>query len=185
MGTYRTIDDIINEKRGYIADYDAKITAWGNVTIKTKKDGGEFKELTNRCIDGASICAKGYTDGEELNVYYSCRRAYEHDSIDCYRFCDELPDGDSRKIPNAGYMRTKYKLSPAEIREAIAARIELYKVYKAIAENALAWLEENEDAIKEKMENFRTELFTGAPDDIGIRHAFGDIMEQGIKYGFR
>ena len=36
MGTYRTLDDIINEKRDYIADYDAKIAAWGNVTIKTK-----------------------------------------------------------------------------------------------------------------------------------------------------
>lgn len=185
MGTYRTLDDIINEKRDYIADYDAKIAAWGNVTIKTKKDGGEFKELSNRCVDGAKMHGKGYTSGEEISVYYTGKRTYMGDSIDCYGFCDELPDGDSRKIPNAGYCRTLYTRTPAEMREIIAARIELYEGYKADAEKSLAWLEENKDALKQKMESFRAELFEGAPDDIGIRHAFGDIVGDGIKFGFR
>ena len=117
MGTYRTIDDIINEKRDYIADYEAKIAAWGNVTIKTKKDGGEFKELSNRCIDGAKMHGKGYTSGEEISVYYTGKRTYMDDSIDCYGFCDELPDGDERKIPNERYRRTQYTLTPAEMRE--------------------------------------------------------------------
>lgn len=185
MGTYRTIDDIINEKRDYIADYEAKIAAWGNVTIKTKKDGGEFKELSNRCIGGAKMHVKGYTSGEEISVYYTGKRAYMEDSINCYGFCDELPDSDERKVPNNGWARTQYTLTPAEMREAIAARIELYKGYKARSERELEWLEENKDALKQKMENFRAELFEGAPDDIGIRHAFGDIIGDGIKYGFR
>ena len=185
MGTYRTIDDIINEKRDYIADYEAKIAAWGNVTIKTKKDGGEFKELSNRCIDGAKMHGKGYTSGEEISVYYTGRRAYMDDSIDCYGFCDELPDSDSRKMPNERYRRVQYALTPAEMREAIATRIELYKGYKARNERELAWLEENKDALKQKMGNFRAELFAGAPDDTGIRHAFGDIVGDGIKCGFR
>lgn len=185
MSTYRTIDDIIAEKRDYIADYEAMIVAWGNVTIRTKKDGGEFKELSNRCIDGAKMHGKGYTSGEEISVYYTGRRAYMDDSIDCYGFCDELPDGDERKRPNERYHRTQYALTPAEMRRAIVTRIELYKGYKARSERELEWLEENKDALKQKMENFRAELFAGAPDDIGIRHAFGDIVGDGIKFGFR
>lgn len=185
MSTYRTVDDIIAEKRDYIADYEAMIVAWGNVTIRTKKDGGEFKELSNRCIDGAKMHGKGYASGEEISVYYTGRRAYMDDSIDCYGFCDELPDGDERKRPNERYHRTQYALTPAEMRRAIATRIKLYKGYKARSERELAWLEENKDALKQKMENFRAELFEGAPDDIGIRHAFGDIVGDGIKFGFR
>ena len=126
---------------------------------------------------------KGYTSGEEISVYYTGKRTYMDDSIDCYGFCDELPDGDSRKIPNERYLRTQYVRTPAEMREAIAARIELYKGYKARNERELAWLEENARDIETKMGNFIVDLFEGAPDDIGIRHAFGDIMEYGIKYG--
>ena len=185
MGNYRTIDDIIAEKRYSVEDYQAMIMAWTAVTIKAKKDGNEFKELSNRCIDGAKMHGKGYTSGEEISVYCMGKRTYFEDSIDCYGFCDELPDGDERKMPNDGYLRTKYNLSPAEMREAITAKIERYKGYKAQQEQALEWLEATKDALKAKMETFRAEIFAGAPDDIGIRHAFGDIVGDGIKYGFR
>ena len=33
------------------------------------------------------------------------------------------------------------------------------------------------------MGDFIIDLFAGAPEDICIRHAFGDIMDYGIKYG--
>ena len=183
MGNYRTIDDIIAEKRDYIKDYQAKIMAWTAVTIKTKKDGNEFKTLSNRCVDGARIRDKGFMSGEELMVYYTGRRTYMDDSIDCFGYCDELPDGDERKIPNAGGLRARYNLSPAEMREAIEARIKRYKECKAQQEKSLEWLENNASAIETKMGDFIIDLFAGAPDDIGIRHAFGDIMDYGIKYG--
>jgi hypothetical protein len=185
MSEYKKIEDIIQEKREHIAEYEAKIKAWESVVIIKKKNGEDFKELSNRCIQGAKMHGKYYTSGDEISVYYTGKRAYNEDSIDTYGFCDKLPDDDERKVPNAGYMRTQYTLSPAEMREAIAKRIALYKEYKAAAECALAWLEENADTIKAKMVAFREEIFAGAPDDIGIRHAFGDIVGDGIKFGFR
>ena len=174
MAEYRRIDDIIKEKREQIMDYEGMIDAWKSVTVKKRQDGTEYSALTNRCISGGELTNKEYTSGKEIAVYFgTAHRWYNRDSIDAFRLVEE----------NRHYI--KELMSPAELREAIEARIKLYEGYKANTEKSLAWLEENAKALKQKMENFRAELFEGAPDDIGIRYAFGDIMEQGIKYGFR
>ena len=174
MGTYKTLDDIIKEKHAQLESYEGMIDAWEHVTIEKKQDGTEYSALTNRCIDGAKLVNKEYTSGKEISVHYSTTRGwYNCDTIDAFR-----------RIEVNGYY-VKELLSPAELREAIEERIERYKGYKANTENALTWLEDNADIIKQKMESFREDLFKGAPDDIGIRHAFGDIVGDGIKFGFR
>lgn len=174
MGNYRTIDDIIAEKRDSIVGYKARIEAWSNVIIKTKKNGGEFAELSKRCIENAYIRDKSYTAGKELSVYFNTpRTAYESDTLDCFKWSGEYGS------------RVMVELTPQEMRERITEQITMYKKWKSEQEQSLKWLEENKDVIKAKMEAFRSDLFDGAPNDIGIRHAFGDIVGDGIKYGFR
>jgi hypothetical protein len=185
MSEYRCIDDVIKEIRGYIADYEAKIEAWEAVSIKTKKDGTEYSELSNRCVEGARIKDKTYTSGKELYVGIWSGHKYIDDEINICGFCDELPDDDERKIPNDGFMRTMYTLTPSEMRDSIARRIELYKRYRLEQLSTLDWLETNKADIEAKMHAFEQTLFEGAPDDRHIKYAFADILSYGIKYGFR
>lgn len=174
MSTYRTIDDIIAEKRDTIAGYEARIEAWSNVIIKKKKNGDEFAELSKRCIEGAHIRDKSYSAGKELCVYFHTPRiAYESDTLDCFKWSGEYGS------------RVMVELTPQEMRERIAEQIAMYKKWKSEQEQAFMWLEQNKDVIERKMKAFKDELFEGAPDDIGIRHAFGDIVGDGIKFGFR
>lgn len=129
MEKFYNIDDCIKAEQESIGYYTARIEAWENVIIKTKKDGSEFAELSNRCIDGAKIYDKSYSmqKGEkELSVTFrELSGRWENDTIDCCGYC------------------------PEEMRGKIAERIEKYKTWKKQNEEAKAYLEK----IKEDLEN--------------------------------
>lgn len=155
MEKFYNIDDCIKAEQESIGYYTARIEAWENVIIKTKKDGSEFAELSNRCIDGAKIYDKSYSmqKGEkELSVTFrELSGRWENDTIDCCGYCDELPETDERSeaAKHQHFIRVKYQYTPEEMRGKIAELIEKYKTWKKQNEEAKAYLEK----IKEDLEN--------------------------------
>lgn len=158
---YRTIEDIKAEYVKRANEYKTMRQAWEAVTIKTKKNGEEYKSLTKSCIEGATI---GHTyDGlRQLEVggwatgYVSDEIKIEERSSDDYN--------------------TVYVMAPENARTAIEYRIGYLAKQEEEARAALAWLEENTGGIFDKIESFRASLTEGAPDKAHMAWALGEVI---------
>ena len=105
--------------------YENAARAWEAVEVARKKDGKEFADI-GRALRGCKrINEYGF---DRAIVYFSAARMYEHDTVDLYGYCDELPNGDPRKVPN-GILRTRYTLTAEELRARISAKIEQCQKY--------------------------------------------------------
>lgn len=144
----KTIQELIKEELKMIEDCNRSIQAWNSVVIKTREDGSEYKVLSNRCIEGGYIDRPSY----EEDTVRKCLNAsaYPCWSINCYGYCRDLPDGDPRKTPDS-IRYSVYALTPAEMRSEIARRIEQIESEIQEHNEAIQWLEHNEDSIEEML----------------------------------
>lgn len=163
---YRSIEDIRAEYVKRANEYKTMRQAWEAVTIKTRKDGSEYKTLTKACIEGASI---GYTyDGLKQLEVGGWSTGYVSDDI---------------KIEEYGSSRaTKYVMAPEEARAAIEYRIGYLTKQEEEQRAALAWLEENTGRIFDLVEEFRAKLTEGAPDKAHMAWALGEVVGDLIKF---
>lgn len=159
---YRTIEDIRSEYVRRANECKTMRKAWEAVTIKTRKDGSEYKTLTKACLEGASI---GYTyDGlKQLKV-----GGWADDEIKIEEY------GSSRAI--------KYAMAPEEVRAAIEYRIGYLAKQEEEQRAALAWLEENTGRIFDQVDEFRTKLTEGAPDKAHMAWALGEVIGDLIRF---
>lgn len=163
---YRTIEDIKTEYAKRANEYKTMRQAWEAVTIKTRKNGSEYKTLTMSCIEGATI---GCTwDGlKQMQVGGWCT-GYVSDEINVEEY------GESRGI--------KYAMAPEEARAAIASRISYLAKQEEEQRAALAWLEDNAGGIFDKIESFRNSLTEGAPDKAHMAWALGEVVGDLIRF---
>lgn len=167
MSEFRSIGEIIQEYRGYAAEYAARADAWKAVTIKTRKNGEEYAELTARCVEGARI-GYDFLGTKVLAVSYTCP-GYQSDDIPVAYNTDR-----------GGI----YYLTPAETREKIAATIaeceERREKYGAVA----SWLDDNRDTINAKIAAFVEDLAGGTEVyDKYIGWKLGDVVNYAMKFG--
>lgn len=192
MNNIKSISDIIRERKETVEHYTTKIELWEAVTIKKKKNGEEFSELSNRCVEGAKFQAQQYGSGYEL--YAGGWRGtpgaskYEYDTLNMCGYCDELPEGDKRKVSNSGGWRTQYVYTPAEARDQIAAQIERYKAWRLEAQQEIDWLEQHAGAITAAVEDMRTAYILPAKAatehshlDSYLSEAIGYMLRWGVK----
>ena len=161
MKECRNIAECIQAEQDSIAYYDCRIIAWTNAIVKTKKDGTEFAELSNRCIEGAKIV------GDELQVFFKNEKgAYDSDYIKIYGFCDELPTEDERSIDRKtqGFVRAKYTYTPQEMREQIVKAIENYCKWKYECEQAKVYLESIQEDFEKDIEMLKAKYLTNAKE---------------------
>lgn len=163
---YRGIEDIRAEYAKRSNEYKTMRQAWEAVTIKTRKDGNEYKTLTKACIEGATI---GYTyDGLKQLQVGSWATGYVKDDINIEQY------GESRSI--------KYAMAPEEARAAIANRISWLALQEQAQLDALKWITDNTVSIMDKIEAFRDDLGEGMPDRGHMMWALGDVIGELIKF---
>lgn len=135
--------EIINDCLRLSAHHEFAAMAWSEVEIAKKKDGGEFADIS-RALRG---CKRSDSLGfEKISVYFTAAGRYDYDEMDIYGYCDQLKDGDPRKVENSpSWHRSHYILSAEEVREKIAKLIESHKQYaKEYADQA----QKAEEAVK-------------------------------------
>lgn len=127
MANYNTfkIDEIKTKLANGINRNVAIIEKLKSIELVTKKDGKPFKNLaqnfTNCKIgyDGFSL----HSDSKSLRVYFMVGYKHDYYNIDLYNYCDTLEDGDERKAPNNGILRSIYIYSVDETKSLIDSTI--------------------------------------------------------------
>lgn len=163
--SYRTLEDLRAEYEKRAREYETRAKAWKAVTIKTRKNGSEYANITTACVDGATITT-AYDGRKRLHVG-GWATHYVSDELDI-EFLDEGT--------------TFYKMSPREVRERIADHIEWLHIQAEEQRAALEWLNENAGGIFDKIETFRDSLTEGAPDKGHMQWALGEIAGDLIKF---
>ena len=132
-----TFEKIMNDLQNYKADAEARLEAWKNVKIVTKKNGEHFQSF-NKNFEGADI-GKYYSVEDSLHPYltisYHVEDNYksETSSIEIFYYLDELPDTDERKKAYAQqFMRQTTVMTFEEIENRI--NIEIKNTEKQITE---------------------------------------------------
>lgn len=162
---YRTIEDIKRDLENSIKEYAAKRKAWEAVTIKTRKNGEEYKTLTSACISGANI-QNDYT-GKVLSVGGWWARGFTTDRLKAYTAPEGLVE----------------MLTPEIMRTRIHDHIAWLQAREEECRDTLAWLNENEAGLLDKLDEFRTAITAGCPDKQHIQFALGEVFGNWIKYG--
>ena len=129
----KSLDNVRAEMEKNLERYIALSAAWEAVTIRTKKEGGEFQNIAN-AVDGGKVYKKTYMNGRELRVY--CRNVpknnmYIDDYIDLYTYT-KTEDG-----------KNWVELSAAELRKDIAKRSEYFAEQADETRKALETIEQD------------------------------------------
>lgn len=183
MPTYKNINDVIQHHRDNATSYANQIAAWEGVTIKTKKNGDEFAELSNRCIDGARIQTEDWNGEKRMYVYTKDGGRYESYNLDCYGFCDELPEEDPRseRAKTQGFIRAYYDLTPAEMRQQISDHIEKLTGWKENEEHTAEWFSANREMIEKDVETIKEHLHPLAKFDTCCTWHLSEAIAHMIK----
>ena len=129
----KSLDNVRAEMEKNLERYIALSAAWKAVTIRTKKDGGEYQNIA-QAVDGGKVYKKSYMNGRELRVY--CRNVpknnmYIDDYIDLYTY-KKTEDG-------KGWA----ELSAAELRKDIEKRSEYFAELADKTRKALETIEQD------------------------------------------
>lgn len=153
-----TIDEVIARLTENAEHHERAAAAWRAVEVCKKKDGKEFSDI-GRAIKGARKYQEYGFDRVRVD-FRGYRRMYDDDYIDIYGYCDELPDGDPRKVNTHSFLRDKYIINADELRARISAHIEreegYAKEYRDALVNAREAVKEFRETIEkaeEKLEN--------------------------------
>ena len=125
----RTLEEVITELEKRAEKSTAAAAAWEAVTIKRKKDGGEYKHLA-AAVEGARI-APDIIGNTEISICFKTGGRYETEGLSIYGFCDELPEDDPRYKKPSGGWRIKYDFTAAEIERKIKKHIDYLRRYAA------------------------------------------------------
>lgn len=124
-----TFEKIMNDLQNYKADAEARLEAWKNVKIVTKKNGEHFQSF-NKNFEGADI-GKYYSVEDSLHPYltisYHVGNKYntETSNIEIFYYLDDLPDTDERKkVYTPQFMRQTTVMTFEEIENRIKIEIE-------------------------------------------------------------
>lgn len=174
------IEDMRKEIANQIQDKDAKITALEQVTIKKKKDGTDFKKLS-QAIEGGkiwkdhinSLCETTYIDVHYHGSSYLTAR------ISIYGYQRDLPDTDERKMDKFTY-RDTYLFNTDEIKEAIKKEIEDTK--KSIIE--LEEVSQTIGAIYNSIITKAKELHDELKDVKTLHYELTDTAKKMIEFGY-
>lgn len=126
----RTLEEVKRELERRAEKSTAAAAAWEAVTIKRKKDGGEYKHLA-AAVEGARV-QPDIIGNTEIAICFKAGGRYEVESLSIYGYCDELPEDDPRhKKPDGGCWRIKYDFTAAEVEQKIKNHIEYLRSYAA------------------------------------------------------
>lgn len=159
-----TTDEIKKELEARKCSAMAELDAWENVTIKKKKDGSEFLQLSRALENAKETYEYGF---HRLTVYYHSR-GYEHSYIDIYGYADELPDTDPRSelAKKQGFLRAQYDFTADEVREAIEKRKDYLHGYITSLEKQLGQVDALSAKYREALETAERELSQATKDGL-------------------
>lgn len=157
-----TIDQAKAKMQKSVNYYDARINAWESVTRKYKKDGSDFKNLS-QCFSGVTFVTE-YGSNKIRVYFHTDESGYEHDDI--------YLDGDSYGREAAD--------TAEKVQERIAGVIANYKTWYEKDKKGLAEIENQIAQIKPLLDKINS-VIDDAETETNSHHTLRAYIKGALK----